>query len=77
MNFNYAQINPGLKRDVMQSFTITASLMGGEYLYFLTYDESRDAVIWNQPIYDVHLKGKLENILRSYLTNPKDVLYYL
>jgi len=62
---NYVNINPGIKTGLRQPYTIT---MGGQ-IFFLTYDESRDTITWNQFIDDDILKQDVEKTLKTYLTN--------
>jgi len=61
----YISINPGLKTAMKQAFTITTS----SRIFFLTYDESRDAIEWNMFMDDLVLKVDIEKILKDYLTN--------
>jgi len=58
-------INPGIKRGMKQPFTI----MTGGRIYFLSHDESTDAIVWNMFMDDSDLKINIEKMLRSYLTN--------
>ncbi len=58
-------INPGLKRGLIQPFTITM----GQRIFFLSYDEQSNRILWNMFIEDAEIKKKIEDSLRNYLTN--------
>ncbi len=62
---DFININPGLKNGLRQAFTITTQ----NQIFFLTYDASRDAIIWNMFMDDDATKQKIEETLKSYLTN--------
>jgi len=60
----YTNINPGLKTNLRQAFTIT---MGGR-IFFVTHNERYDTIEWNMYA-DDHTKQEVEKTLRIYLTN--------
>ena len=60
----YTNINPGLKTDMRQAYTIT---MSGQ-IFFVTHNERYDTIEWNM-YSDDDTKQKVEKILRIYLTN--------
>ena len=62
---DFVNINPGLKTGLRQAFTITT---GGQ-IFFLTHDASNDTIAWNMFLDDDITKQKIEEILKSYLTN--------
>ena len=62
---DFVNINPGLKTDLRQAFTITYA----GRVFFLTYYVPSDAIEWNMFIDDSSLKEKVEEILKNYLTN--------
>jgi len=62
---DYASINPGLKIDVRQAFTIT--MLG--CVFFVSHNEMTDDIEWNMFMDDSITKEKVEKVLRSYLTN--------
>jgi hypothetical protein len=62
---DFVNINPGLKTNLRQAFTITVA---GQ-IFFLTHDDSNDTITWNMFIDDFVMKEKVEEILKSYLTN--------
>ncbi len=62
---DFVNINPGLKTGLRQAFTIT--MLGR--IFFLTHDASNDTIIWNMFMDDDTMKQKIEETLKSYLTN--------
>jgi len=60
----YTNINPGLKTDMRQAYTIT---MSGQ-IFFVTHNERYDTIEWNMYSSD-DTKQKVEKTLRIYLTN--------
>jgi hypothetical protein len=68
---DFVNINPGIKRGLIQPYTITKS----GRIFFLSHDERSGAIIWNMFIDDDGLKQEIEKIFKNYLTNGNNVLY--
>ena len=62
---DFVNINAGLKTGLRQTFTITMT----NKIFFLTYDNGTDVIIWNMFVDDAEMKEKIEKILKNYLTN--------
>ncbi len=62
---DFVNINPGLKTGMRQAFTITME----SQIFFLTHDASNGTIIWNMFMDDSEMRQKVEEILKSYLTN--------
>lgn len=62
---SYVNINPGIKTGTNQPYTI---ILDGR-IFFLTHDEQYDTISWNMFMDDPGLKQKVEESLKSYLTN--------
>jgi len=62
---DFVNINPGIKAGLRQAFTITVA---GQ-IFFLTHYAPNDKIEWNMFIDDDAMRQRVEEILKSYLTN--------